>query len=270
LSKSGNLRNVRLVNTISGYLELIRPHNLIASALTSLIGNLSVLVYIKNYYSNYNNDVLTLTMFTMLSVILIAAGGYSINDYFDAEVDAINKPYRPIPSGRVSKDHALVYSIILFTLGLIISLTLGLAPFILAFINTALLLGYSYKIKVMGIYGNIVISYLGASSILFGSLVIASHVGMLRLVWSSFIPSLFAFFLLLGREIVKTVEDVKADRIRGVKSLPALLGIRRGLIISLLPLAIVILVSPIPSILMNYGPIYIVNSKYARIKDNQT
>ena len=52
-----------------------------------------------------------------LSAFLISAGGNAINDYFDAEIDAVNKPWRPIPSGIISRETALAASILAFLAG---------------------------------------------------------------------------------------------------------------------------------------------------------
>jgi len=248
-----------LISVVKGYIELIRPHNLIASLLTTVIGVLSVYVFIK-----YSNSITLDPQYTSLTtslavitVVFVAAGGYAINDYFDADIDAINKPYRPIPSGRVKRQYALIYSLILIVLGLIISSIIGMMTLLYALFNAILMVLYSYKIKKLGIIGNIVVSYLGAASIVFGALALCENIKHIGLVSTSFIPAFFAFFLLLGREIIKTVEDVKADIKKNMKTLPILLGTRKALIISIIPLTLVMSLSFLPVIFYNFGLAYL-------------
>ena len=248
------------LSIIKGYIELVRPHNLVASFLTTMIGILAVYVFIKlnNLAVLHTQDLSLTTALAVTTVVLIAAGGYAINDYFDADIDAINKPYRPIPSGRVKRQYALIYSLTLMALGLVASSMLGLLTLIYALFNVLLLTLYSYRIKKLGIVGNITVSYLGAASIIFGALALCEHIGYINIVSTSFIPALFAFFLLLGREIIKTVEDVKADIKKHMKTLPILLGTKKALIISIAPLILVMLLSPLPILLYNYGMTYLV------------
>ena len=59
-------------------------------------------------------------------VFLVTGAGNSINDYFDHKIDAINKPQRPIPSGRISLKGALIYSLFLFAVGVIIAFAIDL------------------------------------------------------------------------------------------------------------------------------------------------
>ncbi|RLG84952.1 MAG: MFS transporter [Thermoprotei archaeon] len=243
-------------DVIRGYVELTRPHNLVASALTTLIGCLTILTILRTQII-IHNDIIALFMLAIFTVVFIAAGGYVINDYFDADIDAINKPYRPIPSGRVSRKSALTYSIVLFIVGLILALKIGFLTFLYALFNALLLVIYSYKVKEYGLIGNVVISYLGAASIIFGALSICEYLNRLHLIINSLIPSLYAFLLLLGREIIKTIEDVEADKLRGVRSIPLIHGVKVAYMVSIIPLIIVILLSPLPFLLFKYTFIYL-------------
>ncbi|MQK95647.1 UbiA family prenyltransferase, partial [Escherichia coli] len=89
---------------------------------------------------------LTALILPIAVVVLIAAGGYVINDYYDAEIDLINKPFRPIPSGRVSKVEALILSLILMSLGIAFSYYVGLISFTYAVFNAVLLILYSRRL----------------------------------------------------------------------------------------------------------------------------
>ncbi len=237
------------VRKVKAYVTLTRPHNLLATIITTLIGWL--IIYIETR-SNIINPA-----YPVLTVVLAAAGGYVINDYFDAEVDAVNKPYRPIPSGIVSRNEALVFSIVLALAAITLSLKSGPISFAFVILNTALLYAYSYKLKELGFLGNVVVAFEGAASIIYGGLATSEPLGKLELVNQTFLPALYAFLLLLGREIVKTIEDYRADALRNVRSLPRVLGIRRAAMVASIILLSVVAISPLP-IMLGFGVVYCV------------
>lgn len=231
---------------LSGFVELLRPHNLLVSAFTTLIGVVSVSGRLDPY-----------AVVPIAVVVLVAAGGYVINDYFDYEVDRLNKPYRPIPSGRVSREEALVLALALFAGGVALAFLPGPVSFAYAFLNAVLMFMYSYKIKEFGLLGNITVAFSGASTIIYGGLAIAEHAAALATVAKATVPSLYAFLLLLGREIVKTIEDVEADAARGVRSLPRILGVPAAAKVASGILLGVVALSLLP-LLMGYGLVYAV------------
>lgn len=237
-----------LVRKVKGYLLLIRPHNLVATVITTMIGWLSVATVA---HANTLNPVIPVA-----TVVLVAAGGYVINDYFDAEVDAVNKAYRPIPSGAVSRREALTLSIVLGVAGVALAVISGPLTLTFAALNSVLVYLYSYKIKEWGFIGNIVVAFEGAASILYGALALSEYLTSTQLIMNSFIPALYAFLLLLAREVVKTIEDYKADELRNVKSLPRVLGIKAASVISVALLLVVVAISPIPYFI-GYGVPYI-------------
>ncbi|MCD6324093.1 MAG: geranylgeranylglycerol-phosphate geranylgeranyltransferase [Desulfurococcales archaeon] len=234
---------------LKGYLQLMRPHNLVAVVITTSIGWLTVSALHKTH------EVLN-PIYPVLTVALVAAGGYVINDYFDVEVDKVNKAYRPIPSGVVGRGEALVLSLALGAAGVALSLTSGPYTFVFAAFSAALTYLYSYRIKEWGFAGNLVVAFEGAASIIYGGLASAEYVGSLTYATSSLLPALYAFLLLLGREIVKTIEDYKADELRNVKSLPRVYGVKAAAYVASLLLACVVAISALPY-LMGYGIPYL-------------
>lgn len=222
------------------YLELIRPHNVFAAVICVLLG------MVASYrVAGYTFNTVDMLMASLV-VALVSAGGYVINDYFDYMVDLVNKPYRPIPSGRVSPREALTFSIALGVVGMVFSAWFGYVSVIFVLLNTALVYAYSAKVKELGLVGNIVVSFEGSASIVYGSLAVSLRVGEYSVLTASIIPAVIAFTLLLGREIVKTIEDYYADSVRGVKSLPRVLGLRRSAYIASAVLLLVIPLSILP------------------------
>jgi geranylgeranylglycerol-phosphate geranylgeranyltransferase len=185
-----------------------------------------------------------------LVVAFIAAGGYVINDYYDVEADRISKPWRPIVSGKVSRSFARLFAYILFGLGLMISILWYWGDVYVigfTFLNAILVHEYSRWIKRTGFLGNLVIAFNSASTIVFGSLA-ASHdiIGFAEIRVRTLIPAFYAFLLVLGREIVKGIEDVEGDKAAGTRTLAVALGLQYAYIASAAILLSVIALSPLP------------------------
>lgn len=175
------------------------------------------------------------------ATILIAAGGYVINDYFDIKIDRINRPDQLIVSQHISKENAMRLSIILSGVGmacglvvawLLRSSTIG----ILFAIIPGLLWFYSSSYKRLLIVGNVTIALLSALSPM---MVAIANVAQLQLKYSSILPyttlehdiyawvggfSLFAFLLTWIREIVKDLQDQMGDRELECHSMPIVWG----------------------------------------------
>jgi len=237
---------VGLKARLLAYLELVRPHNVLAAVICVLLG-MAASYKVAGYTFNIAD-----ALAASLVVALVSAGGYAINDYFDYMVDLVNKPYRPIPSGRVSPKEALAFSVALGAVGVALSTWFGYVSVVFVLLNAVLVYAYSAKIKELGIVGNVVVSFEGSASIVYGSLVASLSIGRYEILSASVIPTIIAFVLLLGREIVKTIEDYYADSVRGVRSLPRVLGLRKSALI-----ASIILLSVVPlSFLPYFSGIY--------------
>lgn len=216
------------------------------------IGNASMiaLAVVVGYVSGGGRDLSTLAI-AALTAFLIGAGGNVVNDYFDRFIDAVNKPWRPIPSGIVSPATAHRASIGFMVTGVLLSILLPWPCPIVAFIASVLLYEYSRWIKKTGVLGNLVIAGLSGLNILYGGLASPNP-------WPSIIPSLYAFLLILGREVYKGIEDVEGDRRYGVNTIAVVLGVKTAYIIGTILLLLVIGISPIPYLLYGYNEFYIV------------
>jgi geranylgeranylglycerol-phosphate geranylgeranyltransferase len=189
---------------MSTYIEILRPTNSLMAAFAVFIGSLLV---------NLNSYALVPVYLAMAAAFFISGGGMIINDYFDAGIDKINRPDRPIPSGRISKRAALSYSFMLFLIGIVLSGFINWIVFAIAIANSLLLIVYSHSLKSKLLAGNIIISYLVGSTFIFGSASpFASSNIRLGVLLTPFLFALLAFLANLSREIVKTFEDIEGDR----------------------------------------------------------
>jgi len=232
---------------VAAYVELVRPHNVVASALSTALGYL-----VASRALGVPPALLDLAIACSV-VALVAAGGYAVNDYFDYRVDLVNKPYRPIPSGRVTLSEALRLSIALGVAGVLLSAYFGALSLLYVVLNSLLVYAYSAKIKEAGLLGNLVVSLEGAATIVYGSLVVYLRTGAPEALLASIIPSSIAFTLLLGREVVKTIEDYYADTERNVRSLPRTIGLRASAAVASAILLTVLPLSVLPALLGHYN-----------------
>jgi len=228
--------------TFQSCIELSRPGNtLLAAAFVSIVALMA------------GATDLRLILTAAAVATLVTAGGNSINDYYDRDIDAINKPKRPIPSKRIKSNIALWYSLSLLGLGIFMALFLNPFAFLLAAVNSILLVLYASSLKKTGFLGNITISYLTGSVFLFGGAVINTVTSW----WIGLVLAVFAFLLTAGREIVKDIEDVKGDKTAGARTLPIVIGELKSAIVAMAFLLIVILLSPLPFFLGIFHWVYL-------------
>jgi 4-hydroxybenzoate polyprenyltransferase len=233
-----------LHNKFIAFFKLVRIENLFMIALTQVLLRYCVLqkvFYLNGIGLELNNVLFYLVV---LSTVLIAAGGYIINDYFDVKTDLINHPDTVVVD-RVIKRRLAIMLHMTFTfvgvfLGMYAALKTGyLRLAIFHFTAAALLWFYSTHLKKSLLIGNFVVSILTAS-VAFIPLVYEMgvmqklHPGFIlnyrQAVLSSFkitfIFALFAFITSMAREIIKDIEDYKGDKETGGFTMPIVWGIR--------------------------------------------
>ncbi len=155
-----------------------------------------------------------------ISTMFIAAGGYSINDYYDIKIDLINKPDRVVVGKVLSRRTVLAlhtfFSLTGVLLGSLVWWPIGAVNFASAF----LLWWYSNALKRLPFIGNF------AVAVLSGLAVIVVNVLYTPFLVTVLIYALFAFFMTIIREIIKDMEDLKGDNTFGCRTLPIVWGIR--------------------------------------------
>ncbi len=223
-------KKISLSEKVKTLVEISRPINIImvifGVAVTLLAGLNKV-------------PPLELLIPAVVAAAFIAAAGNAINDYYDINIDRINRPDRPLPSGKITKRGIWAYAIVLFGIGIAISVLLTLSNFVIALVNSILLAVYAARLKKSGFLGDIVISYLVASVFIFAAVAINE----LKI---GFILAVAAFFTNAAREVLKDLEDIKGDKLFGARTLPMLMGRKKAIIVVSSFLTVSILVSPFP------------------------
>jgi len=165
-------------------------------------------------------SILYLSLLVGLSAFFIAAGGYVVNDYFDFEIDKVNRPDRVLPKGLLSLRTAYLYSFVLFIIGFILVLfTKNIYCFMLALFNAISLFLYAKFFKKALFIGNIIVSWNACSTFLFGAILSSNLTNMMPLIY-------FSFLYTMIREWVKLIEDYEGDLQERVRSIATLYGKR--------------------------------------------
>jgi len=175
-------------------------------------------------------NVLIAAACMLLSGPLMTGYTQTLNDFYDREIDAINEPYRPIPSGAISVPQVIVQVLVLLGVSMVLAFGLDLwaghaFPSVAAIAILGGFLAFIYsapplKLKQNGWLGNYALgaSYIAlpwwAGQALFG-----------QLDWPTMVLTLFYSLAGLGIAVVNDFKSVEGDRQLGLKSLPVMFGI---------------------------------------------
>lgn len=198
---------------IESLLKLTRFGNLIIIALTQYF-TAGFLIGMHTL-----NDV---NLFLLsLSTVLIAAGGYIINDYYDVKIDYINKPDRVVIGKSITRRYAILFHIALSVAGIVIGFYLSWKIGGVNVLSVFLLWLYSNTLKRLPFVGNLTVAFLTGLAVIIVDLFYGKDNSLVL------IYALFAFFMTLVREVIKDMEDLKGDNSFGCKTLPIVWGIRK-------------------------------------------
>ena len=202
------------MNKVGGFVRLIRPINCVMMGFAVLVGAVlaSPLVGSLNWL-----DVL----YGFLAGFTFCAAAMVVNDYYDRNIDAINEPSRPIPSGAVKTREALAFVVALSAVGFVFAFLVSILCFVVAAASLAITATYLTVGKRSGLPGNFLVSVCVAIPFLYGSIVAIGFVSLNVVLFAS-----MAFLSNTGREITKGIVDVKGDSTEGIKTLAVRFGER--------------------------------------------
>ena len=107
---------------MTGYIKLARPLNVLIGGVSIFVGALLTGIL----------EPLQTLLYAIASGMFITGAANAINDYYDYDIDRVNRPERPIPSGEVTRSGALIYAVILYAAGISLSIPLGRAGILIA------------------------------------------------------------------------------------------------------------------------------------------
>lgn len=195
------------------YIEILRPGNVIMAVIAI------VLVAIVDH------SISIPIILAMLTVFFEISAGNVINDYFDYKIDLINKPQRPIPSGRISPKTGRNYAYLLFVLGTVCGFLISYinrdwTAFIIVLISDIILYIYARDLKSTPLIGNLTVGFMTGLCFAFGGYAINNP----QIIATSWFLGFFAFIMTTAREITKDIEDMEGDKAEGARTFPILYG----------------------------------------------
>ena len=230
---------------VKGFIRLMRPVNCVMMSFAVLVG--AVLATSIAASLNWLN-----ILYGALTGFTLTAAAMAANDYYDRDIDAINEPKRPIPSGQVSLKAALVFAAILTIAGLVFAYLTSILCLIGAALAWTVMLTYTTVGKRSGLPGNFLVSACVAAPFLYGSVAAVNVVKLNVLLFAS-----MAFLSNTGREITKGIVDVKGDSANKVKTLAAWLGEKKAAVGASAFFIFAVCLSPVP-LLLNLTSIWYV------------
>ncbi|MBI2282145.1 MAG: geranylgeranylglycerol-phosphate geranylgeranyltransferase [Bacteroidetes bacterium] len=226
------------MKVLAAFFRLIRWPNLVFIALTQVLFEFCIY---RSIYPTVNADGTETSRFIllMLASVLIAAAGYIINDYFDLNIDQVNKPDKVVVNTIISRRWVIFWHMFLSLLGLFFTVSaLPMQDYwhlVLANLASIILLWfYSTNLKKQLLIGNVLISVLTAWVILvifFSKFPLSIHSLLLadknevRFFRYAVLYASFAFVISLIREVVKDMEDREGDRKYGCRTMPIVWGL---------------------------------------------
>lgn len=179
-----------------------------------------------------------------LTAFLISASAMFTNDYFDVNVDKINHPERPLPSGRISKQELIILTIVFTFAGLLTSAYIGFSALISAIFIWIIAFLYNWKFKVTGLLGNMMVSLSVAWFFIFGGIVVD---GLTNIILWIFV--VLAFIFDLAEEIAADAMDIEGDKKRSTKTIALIHGEKYAIRVSIFLFTLFILINLISVLL---------------------
>jgi len=156
--------------------------------------------------------------------------GLYLSDFLDSKLDAIQKPHRPIPSGRIKPIEALAFGALFAISGFILSFLLSTNNIILVFVVAILVFAYAKLSKSRGITGNLNRGIVTVIAYFFGVFSINQAIESIPIyIW---LISIVFFFHDTNSNLVGAIRDIEGDKKGGYKTIPVKYGIKNSIIIS--------------------------------------
>jgi geranylgeranylglycerol-phosphate geranylgeranyltransferase len=222
---------------VGGFVRLMRPVNCVMMGFAVFVGALladpgqTVALWVRVVYG-------------FLTGFMLTGASMALNDYCDRQIDAVNEPTRPIPSGAVSVREALVFALVFSVVGFVFALITSVVCLIAAFIAWSILVAYVTVGKQTGLPGNFLVSATVSIPFVYGSLTVADIVELNVLLFAG-----MAFLSNTGREVTKGIVDVRGDSAEGVKTLAVRYGERNASIVGAVFYVSAVALTPLPLLL---------------------
>ncbi len=230
---------------VGGLISLMRPANCAMMGFAVIVG--SALADYTKLGDLWRNIALG-----FVTGFALTAASMAANDYHDRQIDAVNEPNRPVPSGTVKPEEALILASVLTVIGFIAALLTNFLCLLSAAIAWMIFMAYTVLGKRSGLLGNFLVSLCVAVPFIHGNLVVTDAINTIRLNVLMFAS--MAFLSNTGREVTKGIVDFQGDRAQNIKTLAVRYGERTAAMVAASFYVSAVLVSPFPWIMNLVSP----------------
>ncbi|REE01701.1 geranylgeranylglycerol-phosphate geranylgeranyltransferase [Marinoscillum furvescens] len=200
-----------------GFLRASRIPNLLIIGATQY---LSAIFLVGDYAHKYE-QIASMGFFLMVaSTVMIAAGGYIINDYYDQKIDMINRPERVVVGTLFRRRLAMLAHFVLSVSGIALGFFLDVRVGAIHVLSVFSLWYYSNFLRRLPLLGNLIIAFLTGLTLLVVAVYLKNNAILI------YVYAAFAMAIVLIREVIKDIEDVKGDAAFGCQSIPVIFGVR--------------------------------------------
>lgn len=219
---------------LKAIIQLIRPELPLAGGICVIAGQIIVLQSLPS---------LNLGLLGFFTGFFISSAAMVTNDYFDLDVDRINHPQRPLPSGKISLSEIKVLTAILSILGFLTAALIGPLPLALSVFLWMVAIMYNWKCKETGLLGNMMVAISVTGFFIFGGLSVGGLTN--GLIW---IFGALAFLFDLAEEIAGDAMDMEGDEQRSSKTIARTHGKKYALTVSSTLYSLLVILSVVPLI----------------------
>ncbi|MCW8803486.1 MAG: geranylgeranylglycerol-phosphate geranylgeranyltransferase [Ignavibacteriaceae bacterium] len=207
-----------MAEKLTAIIKIVRPLNFLITFISVIV---AAVICLPDKATGLN------VILAAFAASLVMASGNIINDIHDIEIDKINKPLRPIPSGKIMIKEAYGLYILLVTISIAISYLVNETALVIVLISILILFIYSKYLKQIPLIGNITVAFLTGLVFMYGGIVVENPS-------AAMVPAVFALLINLIREVVKDMGDVEGDKKAEVITFPVKFGYQKSKILVLI------------------------------------
>jgi geranylgeranylglycerol-phosphate geranylgeranyltransferase len=227
-----------MAQQIKGLYKISRPMATLTGVLATLLGG----------YVAGTGEWLNIGL-AGLATLFVSAAANAWNDVQDIEIDRINQPQRPLPSGMVSLETARRFSFVLAGLSVVVAAFISWPAFLIAAATNVILYVYSIRLKSTVLLGNITVAFVSAMSAVFGGVAAGNPYPSLWLAAVIFVG-------ITGREVLKTLADYEGDSSEDVRTISTVYGGRVARTVFFIMMGATAIIMLAPYIAELYSPVY--------------
>jgi len=231
-------RKVWVMGRLIGFVRMIRPVNCLMMGFAVLVGASLVGA------DAGSSMVASRLMLGFITAFTLTGASMAINDYYDREIDKINEPSHPIPSGLVTPSESIILAVLLTGVGLTTALLTNYSCLAVAVAAWVIMVLYNTRGKRTGLPGNTLVSACVAIPFIYGSLLAGGELKVTSIFFAG-----LAFLSNTGREVTKGIVDVPGDKAKNVRTVAVSYGERAAAYVAALFYMSAVLLSGVPVML---------------------